>query len=56
MGSANNPQSIDAAVLDRFDMKIDFHPPNSEQLRAAMSYHARQLSEEDYLAALAGFR
>jgi len=34
-GSANNMESIDRAVLDRFDLKIEFSPPGREQLHAA---------------------
>jgi len=47
VGSANNLESIDSAVLDRFDLKIEFALPDGDQLHAALSYYARQLSPED---------
>lgn len=47
VGSANNVQSIDRAVLDRFDVKIEFSLPDRGQLRAALAYYASQLSSED---------
>lgn len=47
VGSANNVESIDRAVLDRFDLKIEFGLPNRDQLHAALSYYARQLPSDD---------
>ena len=47
VGSANNLESIDRAVLDRFDLKIEFGLPGRGQLHAALAYYARQLSADD---------
>lgn len=47
VGSVNDVASIDRAVLDRFDLRIEFGLPTRDQLQAALSYYARQLSEED---------
>jgi AAA+ superfamily predicted ATPase len=47
VGSANDVASIDRAVLDRFDLKIEFGLPDREQLHAALAYYARQLSADD---------
>lgn len=46
-GSANNLESIDRAVLDRFDLKIEFNHPDREQIQSALAYYARQLSADD---------
>lgn len=47
VGSANNLESMDRAVLDRFDLKIEFGLPDRGQLHAALAYHARQLSDDE---------
>ena len=47
VGSANNVESIDRAVLDRFDVKIEFDLPDRDQLHAALAYYAGQLSPDD---------
>jgi SpoVK/Ycf46/Vps4 family AAA+-type ATPase len=47
VGSANNLESIDRAVLDRFDLKIEFGLPDHDQLHAALAYYAAQLSADD---------
>jgi hypothetical protein len=47
VGSVNDVKSIDRAVLDRFDLKIEFGLPAREQLAAALTYYSRQLSPED---------
>ena len=36
VGSANNLESVDRAVLDRFDLKIEFPLPEGDQLQAAL--------------------
>ena len=35
------------AVLDRFDVKIEFDLPDRDQLHAALAYYAGQLSPDD---------
>lgn len=47
VGSANNVESIDRAVLDRFDLKIEFGLPDRDQLQAALAYYAGQLSSDE---------
>jgi hypothetical protein len=47
VGSANAVSSIDAAVLDRFDVTIAFDLPTAEQRRLALSYYARHLLPGD---------
>jgi SpoVK/Ycf46/Vps4 family AAA+-type ATPase len=47
VGSVNNVESIDHAVRDRFDMKIEFRSPDRDQLRSALAYYARHLSLDD---------
>lgn len=47
VGSVNTVEALDEAVRDRFDVKIAFGLPNSDQLHAALSYHASQLSHDD---------
>ena len=47
VGSANNLESIDRAILDRFDLKIEFGLPDRAQLHAALAYYAMQLSPDD---------
>ncbi len=37
VGSANNLESVDRAVLDRFDLKIEFPLPEGDQLQAALA-------------------
>lgn len=44
VGSANDVTALDWAVVDRFDLKIEFRPPDRDQLQAALAYYARQLS------------
>lgn len=53
VGSANNLESIDRAVLDRFDLKIEFGLPDRNQLHAALTYSAKHLST-DYVAEASG--
>jgi SpoVK/Ycf46/Vps4 family AAA+-type ATPase len=47
VGSANAVDSIDSAVLDRFDVKIEFSLPDAQQRRLALAYYARQLPPDD---------
>ena len=47
VGSANSVESIDPAVLDRFDLQIEFGLPDGDQLRAALAYYAQHLSTTD---------
>lgn len=47
VGSANAIESIDTAVLDRFDLTIPFDLPNADQRRCALAYYARHLAPED---------
>ena len=47
VGSANDVTALDRAVVDRFDLKIEFQPPDRSQLTAALAYYARQLSSSD---------
>jgi SpoVK/Ycf46/Vps4 family AAA+-type ATPase len=47
VGAANTLESLDRAVLDRFDLKIEFALPDRAQLQAALAYYARQLSDDD---------
>ena len=42
VGSANNLETVDRAVLDRFDLKIEFPLPDRDQLQAAVAYYAMQ--------------
>lgn len=47
LGSANNLSLIDKALLDRFDIKIEFKMPNPEALKEVFRYYAKHLSDED---------
>ncbi|RKX76825.1 MAG: hypothetical protein DRP87_10850 [Spirochaetes bacterium] len=47
VGSVNEPDLLDRALLDRFDMKIDFPLPGLQQLKRVFRYYARHLSDED---------
>lgn len=47
IGSANALSTMDRAVLDRFDTRIEFTLPGLEQRRATLSYYARHLAEAD---------
>jgi SpoVK/Ycf46/Vps4 family AAA+-type ATPase len=47
VGSANDVESIDRAVLDRFDLTIEFGLPGPSQLQAALAYYAKHLSEDE---------
>src|SRR5438094_897506 len=42
VGSANNLETVDRAVLDRFDLEIEFPLPDRDQLQAAVAYYAMQ--------------
>ena len=47
IASANNTDLIDPAVLDRFDIKLEFPRPHAEQLQRVLGYYARHLSDDD---------
>lgn len=47
VGSVNDINAIDQAVLDRFDLKIEYELPNIRQLKKVFAYYARHLSESD---------
>lgn len=47
VGAANNINLIDKAVLDRFDIKIEFKMPELSQLREVFKFYAKHLSDEE---------
>ena len=47
VGAVNDVELIDRAVLDRFDLKIEFGLPDRDQLQADLAYYAVQLSPDD---------
>ncbi|GAB5045932.1 hypothetical protein TdN_03240 [Thermodesulfovibrio sp. TK110] len=47
IGSVNDLSLVDKAVLDRFDVKIEFKMPTFEQLKAVFKYYARHLNDSD---------
>lgn len=47
VGAANNVELIDQAVLDRFDIKIEFRMPELDQLREVFKFYAKHLSDGD---------
>jgi len=47
VGSVNDLKLIDKAVLDRFDLKIEFPNPDLNQIKKVFSYYARHLKEND---------
>lgn len=47
VGSANDVTALDRAVVDRFDLRIEFQLPDRGQIQAALAYYARQLSPLD---------
>lgn len=53
VASVNEVASLDRAVLDRFDLKIEFDPPDPSQREAALAYYARQLSADEVAAVAA---
>jgi hypothetical protein len=47
VGSVNDVNALDPAIYDRFDLKIEFRPPNPAQLTEALAYYARHLPADD---------
>lgn len=47
VGSANNVEGLDKAVLDRFHVKIEYPAPNQQQIHKAFAYYARHLPDDD---------
>lgn len=47
VGSVNDLKLIDKAVLDRFELKIEFPNPDFNQIKKVFSYYARHLKEND---------
>ncbi len=47
IGATNDPQQLDSAVLDRFDVKIHFPKPDISQIKKVLSYYARHLRQEE---------
>ncbi len=47
VASVNDLTMIDQAILDRFDIRIEFSLPNVEQIKEVFSYYAQHLDEQD---------
>lgn len=47
IGSANDIDLIDRAVLDRFDIKIEFKMPDLNQIKKVFKYYAKHLEDSE---------
>jgi SpoVK/Ycf46/Vps4 family AAA+-type ATPase len=56
VGSINDLDSIDAAVLDRFDLRIEFGLPTEHEVQSALTYYAAHLPPEDIAEVAAHLR